>query len=321
VVERLDIPCDQVDAHNIVPVWAASPKQEYGAYTLRPKIHRALPMYLDEFPRLRRHPFPWPASPTLDHKALLDTLKLKDAGPPIDWIVPGEKAAQKQLRRFVEDGLADYPEARNDPNQHGQSDLSPYLHSGQLAPQRVALEVRASDAPDEAREAFLEELIVRRELSDNLCFYNAAYDSPAGFPPWAVKTLTEHKRDPRPYVYSLEQLEVGETHDDLWNAAQLEMVNRGKMHGYLRMYWAKKILEWTPSPERAIEIAILLNDRYELDGRDPNGYAGVAWSIGGVHDRPWFERPVFGKIRYVSYGGCKRKFDVAAYVRAQARPG
>ena len=319
VAERLDIPCLQVDAHNIVPVWAASVKQEYGAYTLRPKIHRALPQYLQPFPKVRRHPYPWPASLPLDWKALLAALNPKDAGPLIDWVVPGEKAARGRLKRFVEEGLAAYPEARNDPNQRGQSDLSPHLHFGQLAPQRVALDVRASDAPDEAKEAFLEELIVRRELSDNLCFYNPAYDSPAVFPPWAVKTLAEHSRDPRLYVYSLEQLEAGQTHDDLWNAAQQEMVNRGKMHGYLRMYWAKKILEWTPSPERAMEIAIELNDRYELDGRDPNGYAGIAWSIGGVHDRAWFERPVFGKIRYMSYGGCQRKFDVKAYVWEQAR--
>ena len=160
----------------------------------------------------------------------------------------------------------------------------------------------------------MEELIVRRELSDNFCWYNLDYDKFSGFPEWARKTLDQHRRDQRDYLYSLEEFEQGRTHDALWNAAQLEMVSRGKMHGYLRMYWAKKILEWTNSPEEALEIAIYLNDRYELDGRDPNGYVGAAWSIGGVHDRAWAERPVFGKIRYMSLAGCKRKFKVDAYI-------
>jgi deoxyribodipyrimidine photo-lyase len=155
---------------------------------------------------------------------------------------------------------------------------------------------------------------VRRELSDNYCLYNQHYDSFAGFPAWARKTLDEHRQDPREYLYTLAQFEEAETHDNLWNAAQREMVETGKMHGYLRMYWAKKILEWTETPEEAVRIAIYLNDRYELDGRDPNGYTGIAWSIGGVHDRAWGARPVFGKIRYMSYNGCKSKFDVAAYI-------
>jgi len=167
---------------------------------------------------------------------------------------------------------------------------------------------------NEHNEAFLEELIVRRELSDNYCFYNTHYDMFEGFPPWAQKTLNDHRKDHRPYRYSLSELEEAKTHDDLWNAAQMEMVKRGKMHGYLRMYWAKKILEWTASPEEALHVAIYLNDRYELDGRDTNGYTGIAWSIGGVHDRAWNEREVFGKIRYMSYNGCKSKFNVKSYV-------
>ena len=190
---------------------------------------------------------------------------------------------------------------RNDPLKNGQSGLSPYLHFGQIAAQRVALEVMGSAGPTDARKAFLEELIVRRELSDNFCFYNPRYDRVDGFPAWARATLDRHRRDPRDYLYTPEQFEQARTHDDLWNAAQREMVRTGKMHGYLRMYWAKKILEWTPSPEEALKIAITLNDRYELDGRDPNGYAGIAWSLGGVHDRPWGERKVFGMIRYMSY--------------------
>jgi deoxyribodipyrimidine photo-lyase len=175
--------------------------------------------------------------------------------------------------------------------------------------------VKKHQIKSEKKESFLEELIVRRELSDNYCFYNDKYDQFEGFHPWAQKTLNEHRGDKREYVYSLEEFEEAKTHDDLWNAAQMEMVRRGKMHGYMRMYWAKKILEWTESPESALEIAIYLNDKYELDGRDSNGYAGIAWSVGGVHDRAWNERPVFGKIRYMSYNGCKRKFDIKRYIQ------
>jgi deoxyribodipyrimidine photo-lyase len=214
---------------------------------------------------------------------------------------------------FINKKLADYDTARNDPSKDGQSGLSPYLHFGQISAQRVALEALRSTAPEPVKEVFLEELITRRELSDNFCFYQLAYDSPKCFPDWATKTLAKHRRDRREYLYSMKDLEAGRTHDDLWNAAQREMVLHGKMHGYLRMYWAKKILEWTRSPEEAMRIAIHLNDRYELDGRDPNGYAGITWSIGGVHDRPWGERKVFGMVRYMSEKGCRSKFDVDAY--------
>ncbi len=162
--------------------------------------------------------------------------------------------------------------------------------------------------------AFLEELIVRRELSDNFCYYNPDYDTTKGFHNWAKQSHSEHCNDERDFTYSLAQFEQAKTHDNLWNAAQKEMVKTGKMHGYMRMYWAKKILEWTKSPEQAMEFSIYLNDKYSLDGRDPNGYAGIAWSIGGVHDRAWGTRPVFGKIRYMNYNGCKRKFDVEGYI-------
>jgi deoxyribodipyrimidine photo-lyase len=227
--------------------------------------------------------------------------------------VPGESAAHRALAGFLDQRLEGYATDRNDPNRNGQSGLSPYLHFGHLAPQRVALAVAAGGTPDD-RDAFLEELIIRRELSDNFCWYNNRYDQVEGFPDWARKTLDRHRADPREYRYSRGALERGETHDRLWNAAQKEMVLTGKMHGYLRMYWAKKILEWSGSPEEALAAAIFLNDRYELDGRDPNGYAGIAWSIGGVHDRPWGERPVFGMVRYMNYNGCARKFDVPGYI-------
>ncbi len=313
---NIRIPFHEVDTHNIVPCRAASSKLEYAAYTIRPRIHRTLFEYLDEIPRLRKHPFPWPGTvERTEWDAGKKNLKASSAVPEVAWIRPGEKAAAGALRHFIENKLETYDARRNDPTQDGQSDLSPYLHFGQISPQRVALAVEATDLPRTAKEAFLEELIVRRELSDNFCFFNQDYDNLKGIPDWAKKTLDEHRRDRRPYLYSLDEFEAGKTHDDLWNAAQMEMVKRGKMHGYMRMYWAKKILEWTRSPEEAVEIAILLNDRYELDGRDPNGYAGILWSIGGVHDRAWFERPVYGKIRYMSYSGCKSKFDVKGYIK------
>jgi len=219
------------------------------------------------------------------------------------------------LDSFFEERLSGYNEKRNDPNENVSSNLSPYLHFGQISAQRIALETYKRKHNIETKDAFLEELIVRRELSDNFCFYNKNYDSFDGFPEWAKKTLNEHRKDKREFTYHLEQFEKAKTHDDLWNAAQIEMVKTGKMHGYMRMYWAKKILEWTETPEEALEYSIYLNDKYELDGRDPNGYTGCAWSIGGVHDRAWTERPVFGKIRYMNYNGAKRKFDVKRYIQ------
>ena len=184
-----------------------------------------------------------------------------------------------------------------------------------IAAQRVALAVQARGAGSEQAEAFLEELIVRRELADNFCCHTEAYDRVEGFPAWSRQTLERHRSDPRPALYHEADFEAARTHDPLWNAAQRQMVGTGKMHGYLRMYWAKKILEWTETPEQAMAIAVRLNDRYSLDGRDSNGYAGIAWAIGGVHDRGWAERPVFGSIRYMNDRGAARKFDVKRYIQ------
>jgi deoxyribodipyrimidine photo-lyase len=313
--DRVDIPFYQVDARNIVPCWAASPKQEYGAYTLRPKIRRALPEYLEPFPALKKHPIPWRGRiQKTDWKAARKALQVDRTVSEVDWIAPGRRNGQRVLKAFLKNKLGLYKERSNNPTADGLSNLSPYLHFGQISAQRVALEVSRTDAQQNAKEAFLEELIVRRELSDNFCYYNENYDHFEGFPNWAKETLNKHRNDTRPYIYSLDTLENAQTHDELWNAAQRQMIVKGKMHGYMRMYWAKKILEWTPSPEEALRIGNHLNDRYELDGRETNGYVGVAWSIGGVHDRAWPERPVFGKIRYMSYNGCKSKFKVDAYI-------
>jgi deoxyribodipyrimidine photo-lyase len=315
VAEAIDIPFYEVDARNAVPCWIASPKQDYGAYTLRAKIRRALPAFLEDFPRLRKHPIAWEGKTgKIGWGEVAETLRVDRTVSEVDWMEPGENGARKVMREFIAKKLASYQEGRNDPTEDAQSNLSPYLHFGHVSAQRIALEVAKNDVDKESQGAFLEELIVRRELSDNFCFYNPYYDSFEGFPEWAKKTLNDHRHDPREHTYSLQAFEGAETHDELWNAAQREMVQRGKMHGYMRMYWGKKILEWTQSPEEALRIAIYLNDRYEIDGRDPNGYTGIAWCIGGVHDRAWPERPIFGKIRYMSYGGCKSKFNVNAYV-------
>jgi deoxyribodipyrimidine photo-lyase len=243
------------------------------------------------------------------------SLKIDSTVNEVDWITPGENAAHTALKKFLHTRLKGYDENRNDPNLDGQSGLSPYLHFGQLSAQRVALEV--SKYRSEYRkdvDAFLEELTIRRELSDNFCYYNLNYDSFEGFPAWAQKTLNEHRKDAREFIYTKKDFELARTHDELWNASQRQLVKTGKMHGYMRMYWAKKILEWTASPEEALKIAIYLNDKYELDGRDPNGYVGIAWSIGGVHDRAWFDRPIFGKIRFMNSKGCANKFKVKEYI-------
>ncbi len=319
-LERTRLPVYEVDAHNIAPCRMVSGKREYAAYTIRPKINRLLPRFLTDFPKLKHHPHS-PAGPSLptNWKDVRRELKVDNSAAPVAWLTPGETAAHKVLGHFFEHKLGRYAHDRNDPGLHALSHLSPYLHFGQISAQRVAFEAQRYDRNIESQEAFLEELIVRRELSENFCFHCPEYDSVKAFPDWARKTLEDHRGDPREYLYSLDRLESADTHDPLWNAAQTEMMVTGKMHGYMRMYWAKKILEWSPGPEEALDAAIYLNDRYELDGRDPNGYTGIAWSIGGLHDRPWFERPIFGKVRYMSYDGCRRKFDIERYLSAVDR--
>lgn len=314
VVNKTIIPITQVDAHNIIPVWIASPKKEYAAYTIRPKIKKLLPVYLTDIPPLKRHPVKSDfLGSDINWNQIIESMNLDKSVRPVDWISPGEKCA-KDLLEKLKTQLVDYNEKRNNPNLDKLSNMSPYFHFGQIAPQRVALEIKNSNLPIDDKESFLEEMIVRRELADNFCFYEKNYDFFEGYHSWAQKSLNEHRNDEREYVYSPEEFEASLTHDDLWNAAQDEMKTRGKMHGFMRMYWAKKILEWSPSPELAQQTAINLNDKYQLDGRDPNGYTGIAWSIGGIHDRAWFERPVFGKVRFMNYNGCKRKFNVNEYI-------
>lgn len=313
VAEKISIPFHEVDAHNIVPCLHVSDKQEFAAYTIRPKIQKLLPEFLDEFPPLQKMKTKIEKNKT-DWASVYKSLNINNDVKEVDWLLPGENAAHKVLQEFISKKFAGYGTDRNYPTHDAQSNLSPYFHFGHIAPQRVALAIQSLTEHAESHKAYLEEMIVRRELSDNFCYFNKNYDSFEGFHKWAQDSLNLHRKDKREYLYSLKQFEFAKTHDELWNAAQIEMVNKGKMHGYMRMYWAKKILEWTKSPEDALRIAIYLNDKYELDGRDPNGYTGIAWSIGGVHDRPWFERPIYGKIRYMNYNGCAKKFDVKKYI-------
>ncbi|ROL62298.1 deoxyribodipyrimidine photo-lyase [Bacteroidetes/Chlorobi group bacterium ChocPot_Mid] len=309
---KINIAFYEVDAHNIVPCKIVSDKEEYSAYTLRPKISRILFDYLEEFPKIKK--INAPIKSKTDWQKIIKGLKINRQIKPVDWLKAGEQNAKNTLSYFIRNKLQFYHIQKNNPNADKTSNLSPYLHFGQISSQRIALEILRSYSLKEAKESFLEELITRKELSDNFCFYNKNYDSFEGFPEWAKKTLNEQRKKKREHLYSLDEFEQALTHDKLWNAAQKEMLITGKMHGYMRMYWAKKILEWSDSPEIALETAIYLNDKYSLDGRDPNGYTGIAWSIGGVHDRAWNPRPIFGKIRYMSYNGCKTKFDINTYI-------
>jgi deoxyribodipyrimidine photo-lyase len=319
----LKAPFWTVDADVIVPS-ALLEREEYAARTIRPKILRLLPRYLVRA-RNPRATVRWrrgaaPRTAPVEPHRLLAELPIDRSAAPVPGARGGTAAGRRRLRRFLTRGLARYHVDRNDPAVGGTSGLSGFLHFGHLGPLTVALAARRARAPRAAKQAFLEELIVRRELAVNFVTRNPRYDSIEGAPAWGRRTLREASRDPRAHTYDEAGLAAARTHDPLWNAAQREMMATGRMHGYLRMYWAKKILEWTASPEEAWGIALRLNDRYELDGRDPNGFAGVAWAIGGLHDRPWGpRRPVYGLIRYMSRSGAARKFDVDAYLERVAR--
>ncbi|MFW9829092.1 MAG: deoxyribodipyrimidine photo-lyase [Candidatus Thorarchaeota archaeon] len=311
---KISIPFYEVDTHNIIPIWKASDKKEYAAYTLRPKIKMLLDLYLEEFPEIKKHPYAYKnESEYFDWEHLLKLIKTEDTEYNLKF-KPGEKVAMKILLDFINNKLNEYKTHRNNPNFNATSNLSPYLHFGQISAQRIVLETMKAIKIGNLKGSIYDEIIVRRELSDNFCYYEPDYDNFNGFHPWAKNSLNNHRNDRREYIYSLDEFVNAKTHDNLWNAAQLQMVKCGKMHGYLRMYWCKKILEWTKTPEDALKIAIFLNDKYELDGRDPNGYTGIAWSIGGVHDRAWNERRVYGKIRYMSYKGMKKKFNIEEFI-------
>ena len=316
VADHLRVPFWTVDADVIVPSKLLM-KEQYGAYTARPVIRRLLPEFLQPVGNTRAK-VGWRPPRGLQSLAadvdITQGWQLDRSVAPVKNIVGGADEALKRLKSFIKNELANYPVDRNKPERDGTSRLSAYLHFGHIGPHTVALAVQKADAPKAAKEAFLEQLIVRRELAVNFVRFNPNYDNFESGTPWAHKSLAEHMGDPRK-IYSERQLEEARTHDPLWNAAQMQMVKTGFMHNYMRMYWAKKILEWSKTPARAYQMAVYLNDKYELDGRDPNGYAGIAWAIVGKHDRPWFERPIFGKIRYMSFNSTSKKFDSKSYIQ------
>jgi deoxyribodipyrimidine photo-lyase len=316
VAGKIRVPFWTVDSDVVIPSKLLL-KEQYGAYTARPVIRRLLPEFLKPVGNTRAQ-IEWKAPRGL--KSLpADTdissgWELDRSVPPVDTAMGGTNEGLKKLKYFIKSGLAHYVTDRNKPELDATSHLSAYLHFGQIGPHTVALAIQRARAPKTAKEAFLEQLIVRRELAVNFVRFNPDYDNFESAAAWAHKSLAEHAADPRK-IYSERQLENAQTHDPLWNAAQRQMVVTGFMHNYVRMYWAKKILEWSKTPAQAFQTAVYLNDKYELDGRDPNGYAGIAWAIVGKHDRPWFERPVFGKIRYMSFNSTSKKFDSKRYIQ------
>lgn len=316
---KLKAPLWTVDADAIVPSKLLG-KAQYAARVIRPRLQAQLPRFLVPH-RNPKAKFRWRAPRGLHSLGagadITEGWHLDSSVHPVAALHGGAREGMRRLREFVKHKLADYPVLRNHPEQDGTSQLSPYLHFGHIGPHTVALAVKASDAPRAAKAAFLDQLIVWRELAVNFVRFNANYDNFECAEPWAHRTLARHAGDPRPVLYSERQLENAETHDPLWNAAQVQMVSGGWMHNYMRMYWAKKILEWTRSPAEAYQIAVGLNDKYELDGRDPNGYAGIAWAIVGKFDRPWAERPVFGTVRYMSLASTGKKFDSRRYIEQQ----
>ncbi|MGA2912279.1 MAG: deoxyribodipyrimidine photo-lyase [Methanoregula sp.] len=315
VAEQCRCPLVQVEGNVVVPVEAASQKEEYSAATFRPKITRQLDRFLHPVETVA----PQRSSLTLDlpslvgekTDALLARLTIDRTVPASGLFTGGTAEANRRFEQFLKNRLDGFAENRNDPGGDGGSDMSPYLHFGQVSPVTLALHAQAQRGS--GTPVFLEELIVRRELAVNFVRYNDHYDTFKSLPAWAQKTLAQHQADQREYGYSPGELERAATHDPYWNAAQQEMMKTGKMQGYMRMYWGKKILEWSKTPQDAYSAALDLNNKYEIDGRDPNGYAGVAWCF-GKHDRPWGEREIFGMVRYMNAQGLKRKFAMDRYL-------
>jgi len=320
VAKQTTCPVVQVESDVVVPVGVVSDKAEYAARTIRPKIHKHLADYLIDFkPTTVKK-----SSLTLNVKginlknidAVLQKMKIDHSVPPVtNFFKGGSSQARKTFKIFLYRRLAHYVNNRNQPQTDDISHMSAYLHFGQISPLYLALQIDSVGSRlQAAKESFLEELIVRRELAMNFVNYAPHYDSYKCLPNWARLTLAEHQKDPREYVYTRRQLENAQTHDEYWNAAMREMRYTGFMHNYMRMYWGKKIIEWSKTPEHAFRTTLAINNKYFLDGRDPNSYTGVAW-VYGVHDRAWFERPIFGKVRYMAASGLERKCDIKGYVK------
>jgi deoxyribodipyrimidine photo-lyase len=309
----------RVEADVVVPAGEAAAAAQIGARTLRPRIARKLEAFLAPLRRVRPQVdgrgVPARSDFALDDiPRLLKRLSLDCTAAPVTGLRGGYPEARRRLRAFIRQDLPGYIGARARPGQPRVSMLSPYLHFGQISPVEIALAVRDSAAPAADRASFLEELIVRRELAVNFVSTTPAYDEYAALPRWAQRTLAEHAADPRPVIYSYRQLASAQTHDPYWNAAMREMLLTGFMQNHMRMYWGKKVLEWSKTPEQAHENLLRLNNTYFIDGRDASSYANVGW-VFGLHDRPWPERPIFGKVRYMNAAGLRRKTDIEVYER------
>jgi deoxyribodipyrimidine photo-lyase len=322
---RLAVLYEVVDSSCVVPM-SLLEKREYAAYTIRPKIRKLLPEYLRPCPsvevankwELPVPPFHTPVT-TSAIPSLVAACEIDHSVRPSISFTGGRLAAERALQVFLDRNLRRYARERNEPSAHATSGLSPYLHFGQISSLEIALAARRhAEENDLIADEFLEELIVRRELSFNFTRHVESPVSLDNLPNWARQTLSQHAGDPREPSYRYEQFEQAETHDALWNACQAEMLLRGKIHGYYRMYWGKKVIEWSPTCQDALETMVRIHDSYALDGRDPNTYTGILWCF-GLHDRPWQTRPIFGSIRYMSYDGMKRKTDVDAYLREIAQ--
>jgi len=313
-------PVVQVESDAVVPVEVVSNKAEYAARTIRPKIYKHLNDYLIPFKSgvaekssldLKISSLDLNKVGAVLNKSSLDS----SVAPATRFFKGGTSQGKARFDKFINEQLYHYVENRNQPQFDDISHMSPYLHFGQISPIYLALQIKVADSRfKEAQEAYLEELIVRRELAMNFVNYSPNYDTYACLPQWAQKTLNQHQKDKREYVYSRSRLENAQTHDEYWNAAMREMKTTGFMHNYMRMYWGKKILEWSKTPQEAFRTTLAINNKYFLDGRDPSSYAGVAW-VFGMHDRAWFERPIFGKIRYMAASGLERKCDIRGYVQ------
>ena len=321
IAARAGIPVYAVDSNGVIPMRKFE-KEEYAAYTIRPKIKKFLPAYLVPFEeegvvvRADGLEVDCPDTQVTDGgiARLVAECEIDHSVKPSPLYHGGTTNGRKRLQKFLTQILPDYDAARNKPERDGSSRLSSYLHFGFLSPLEIALAVQDADAPQASKDAFLEELIVRRELSYNFTRHNPHYDSLAALPPWVQETMRKHIDDPRERIYTLEELEAAETHDELWNAAQREMVETGEIHNYVRMLWGKNVIGWTRSYEEAFAYLEHLNNKYCLDGRNPNSYAGILWCF-GKHDRPWMERPIFGTIRYMTRGSTGRKFDSKKYIQ------
>ena len=279
-LKNADFKIYEIDGHNIIPARFVSNKQEYSAATLRRKIYYKIYPFLTEFDNLK-------------------TEKVE-----ADYV----------LEDFIKNKLPYYAEYKNDISKNVLSGLSKYLNLGFISSQRVALEIIKSGVNDINKEVFLEKLVVRKELADNFCLYSKNYKDFTSIPNWARLSLENHEYDIRPYIYSIKELEKAKTHDKLWNATQIQLISEGTIHGYLRMYWAKKILEWIPSPKESLKTAIYLNDKYAYDSPSANGYVGILWAIAGLHDRAFVDYPITGKIRRMTYDSLKRKYDLGDYL-------